>query len=1086
MKKMNIGLDIGISSVGWSIVGEDYNIIDAGVRLFDDVSDPKTGKLKNEKRRESRSLRRMIRRTRNRKDDLINFFIEKNIIKDPDDFYEKINKSFSNFDVSTMSELKEKMLKEKLNNSALVLVLFNYMHNRGYFYKENENDSKEKNSENVDKTKNKFVKTNEFPSIQLNNFYKKYGFYKGSELSRDFSNSEWKNEIIHLLKTQKKDENFINEYMELFTRFRKYSEGPGSEKSPSEYGLWKIDPKTNKVFKDGDNLWEKTIGKCTIYPELIRGMKSSPFAEVFNILNDINNIHFDKKREKLTKEEKIKLFNKFSLDLEGKKISSISSKSIAKTLDLNLEDISGWVDEKKVSLKNYILIAKWLIQNKIYNGEKNLLNIDLLNQCNDIFNDLTKIKDVKEQAEKLSKDFPMASKDSTDELLKKISGLSATHSLSYKAMLEYINIGIKESINQMEVFSDKILENRKSKNNFLGKYIPRNLFEEEIISPTTRRSFNQSVAVINKIIKYYGDKYEIGYITIELARDKNSAEQRKNISKIQKRNKESLENVLKRENIDYDSLSNIQKIKIKLWEEQDRTDIYDGQEITIEDVKNNKNLDIDHIIPYSISMDNSLSNKVLSKSKNNKEKTNLSPYNWLSSQGKYEDFKQRVESIYVDKKKYKKKIQNLLFEGDPITDISDFIGRNLVDTRYASKLLLETLKLFFQNSKTIINVINGSVTNYCRYKVFELPKDREEYEHHAYDALIVSFLGMNHSISKIARLENMYKYEKKDDFQIVLNETGEVINLKNQFEIDNNSIHFKEELDNIKDKIKFSRMVLKNKNISLSNETIRGFRKVGDENKIIQKIDIVNSSPKELNAYFNKEKLDDKKLEDLLIYLKDKYIYDCLFEIYNKYYQDDKKNPFISYMEDNFANEAPFTKIRIGNQHIKNLKKYGDAKTFDNVILLKNHNDNAFLETLTIKSLRIYKNNKDKYVLIAINAKVLKSIKNNLVIDKEELNIKLSEKSIIDKKFIEIKKGTIIIDKNNNQIFYSNGGGSIGENRLEFKPINCSMSSFFSKTNSSKKIKRVFLSLSTLVENYFLADIDVLGNIYNKRKIEIN
>ncbi|MGL5640553.1 MAG: type II CRISPR RNA-guided endonuclease Cas9, partial [Mycoplasmoidaceae bacterium] len=488
MKKINIGLDIGITSVGWAIVDENYKILDAGVRLFDDVLDGK-GKLKNVKRREARSLRRQIRRTRNRKDDLINFFIAKGIVKDSNDFYEKINKPFIEFNVSTMSELKEKMLSEKLDNNALVFVLFNYIHNRGYFYKENENDAKEKNPETSENKNIIFEKTNDFPSIQLNKFYKKYGFYKGSELSRNFSNSDWKNEIIHLLKTQKKDNTFVDEYMELLTRFRKYSEGPGSQKSPSEYGLWKINPETKEVFKDGDNLWDNTIGKCTIYPDIIRGMKNSPMAEIFNILNDINNIHFDKKREKLSKEEKIKLFDKFSLDLDGKKINSITGKLISKTLDLKLEDISGWIEDKKVSLKNYILIAKWLIQNKIYNGQKNLLNLDLLEKCNNIFNDLTKIKDVEEQSKKLANDFPESTKESIEELLKKISGLSATHSFSYKAMLEYIKIGIEQHVNQQEVFSDKILENRKNKFNTSGKYITRNLFDEEIISPTAKRSF---------------------------------------------------------------------------------------------------------------------------------------------------------------------------------------------------------------------------------------------------------------------------------------------------------------------------------------------------------------------------------------------------------------------------------------------------------------------------------------------------------------------------------------------------------------------------------------------------------------------
>lgn len=35
-KKINIGLDIGVASVGWSLLDENAEIIDIGVRLFDD------------------------------------------------------------------------------------------------------------------------------------------------------------------------------------------------------------------------------------------------------------------------------------------------------------------------------------------------------------------------------------------------------------------------------------------------------------------------------------------------------------------------------------------------------------------------------------------------------------------------------------------------------------------------------------------------------------------------------------------------------------------------------------------------------------------------------------------------------------------------------------------------------------------------------------------------------------------------------------------------------------------------------------------------------------------------------------------
>ena len=52
IKKINIGLDIGVASVGYSIIDENYNILKLGVRLFDDVRDVGDGTLKNATRRE--------------------------------------------------------------------------------------------------------------------------------------------------------------------------------------------------------------------------------------------------------------------------------------------------------------------------------------------------------------------------------------------------------------------------------------------------------------------------------------------------------------------------------------------------------------------------------------------------------------------------------------------------------------------------------------------------------------------------------------------------------------------------------------------------------------------------------------------------------------------------------------------------------------------------------------------------------------------------------------------------------------------------------------------------------------------------
>ena len=69
-----LGLDIGISSVGRSIVDRDKNIIDGGVRLF-----PESGKDSNMDRRSKRGARRLLRRRNLRKNEVKNFLNENRI-----------------------------------------------------------------------------------------------------------------------------------------------------------------------------------------------------------------------------------------------------------------------------------------------------------------------------------------------------------------------------------------------------------------------------------------------------------------------------------------------------------------------------------------------------------------------------------------------------------------------------------------------------------------------------------------------------------------------------------------------------------------------------------------------------------------------------------------------------------------------------------------------------------------------------------------------------------------------------------------------------------------------------------------------
>ena len=58
---LTFGLDIGIASVGWAVLGED-RIIDLGVRCFDKAETAKEGESLNLARRAARLLRRRLRR----------------------------------------------------------------------------------------------------------------------------------------------------------------------------------------------------------------------------------------------------------------------------------------------------------------------------------------------------------------------------------------------------------------------------------------------------------------------------------------------------------------------------------------------------------------------------------------------------------------------------------------------------------------------------------------------------------------------------------------------------------------------------------------------------------------------------------------------------------------------------------------------------------------------------------------------------------------------------------------------------------------------------------------------------------------
>ena len=128
-KKFSLGLDLGITSIGWALMEMDEEnnfkrIADVGVRLFNPIED-KDGNTLNSARRVKRGQRRLRRRRRTRLDDLINYFK-----KEWDMDFIAVRDSLHKYD--SPYQIKVRGLDEKLTREELAIALYHYCKRRGY------------------------------------------------------------------------------------------------------------------------------------------------------------------------------------------------------------------------------------------------------------------------------------------------------------------------------------------------------------------------------------------------------------------------------------------------------------------------------------------------------------------------------------------------------------------------------------------------------------------------------------------------------------------------------------------------------------------------------------------------------------------------------------------------------------------------------------------------------------------------------------------------------------------------------------------------------------------------------------------
>ena len=135
--KYVLGLDVGISSVGWAVICNDDNnkrIEDFGVRLFDSSESDNGKNRTSQQRRGFRSSRRLVRRRSHRKQRLKLYLDKIGLVHQAE-----LEAYFEQTEPDPL-ELRVKGLSERLSSVQLAACLIHISNHRGYrdFYQADE------------------------------------------------------------------------------------------------------------------------------------------------------------------------------------------------------------------------------------------------------------------------------------------------------------------------------------------------------------------------------------------------------------------------------------------------------------------------------------------------------------------------------------------------------------------------------------------------------------------------------------------------------------------------------------------------------------------------------------------------------------------------------------------------------------------------------------------------------------------------------------------------------------------------------------------------------------------------------------
>lgn len=771
--RYRLALDLGPTSLGWAMLRLNANdepcaVIKAGVRIFSDGRNPKDGSSLAVTRRAARAMRRRRDRLLKRKARMMRALIEHGFF--PAD--EAQRKALETLNPYT---LRAKGLDEALTPGEFARALFHINQRRGF--KSNRKTDKKENDSGALKSAIKKVQE----TLAAENCRTVGEWLHKRDVAGQPVRARYRQEK-HIKEDGKTK---IDKYYDLYID-RAMIEHEFDE-------LWKkqneLNPAlfTEKARADLKNilLFQRNLkpvkaGRCTFMPEEERAPRALPSTQRFRMYQEVNNLRI--LREGL-KEEPLTLKQRDVLIAALERKSKLTFTQIKKLLGLGGTVQFNFEDPKRQEFKGNTTSAilgkvehfgdAWF---KFDEAKQDAIVMQLIKEENEAklirwLQDETGV-DEKHAEAIANASLPEGYGSLCEKALARILPELKKEVITYDKAAKAAGFHHSQLNNNQEIpgitFPDERIDSETGEiktfhlfhelpyyGEVLQRHVgfgsgkPEDVPEKrygKIANPTVHIGLNQVRLVVNALIKRYGHPSEI---IVELARDlKQSREQRKEEQQRQadnqKRNARMRADIARALKISEERVSRDDIEKMILWEElsanvADRRCPYSGQQISLTMLLSDE-VEIEHILPFSQTLDDSLNNKTVATRQANRIKGNRTPWearNDFAAQGwKYEDMLARAEQM-PQSKRYR-------FAEDGyqrwLKDDKDFLARALNDTRHLSRVAFEYLKLICPDTR----VIPGRMTAMLRDKfglndVLGLhgEKNRNDHRHHAVDACVI-------------------------------------------------------------------------------------------------------------------------------------------------------------------------------------------------------------------------------------------------------------------------------------------------------------------------------------------------------------